>query len=218
MIELAAIGQQESQPLFRLFLQERLDRRHVLGDLVGIGLEHVLDRVLDGLLRDRFEALQAHIEVGEQHVVFQAVLVHDRREREGPHDRLGVVVQHPAPRLVGLLDLTLEMAENFAGLGCRPAGEQVFDLLQPLVVLDAEAANLTGVQLFERVDVERGSQDDLVKIAVLKAVLVHVPKLAVGLEGLVQVIQDQAADVAVGVDQSGPTLVAGLLDQEVPQA
>ena len=70
-------------------------------------------------------------------LVFQAVLVHDRREREGPHDRLRVVVQHPAPRLVGLFDLALQMGENFAGLRCGPGGEQVFDLLQPLVVLDA---------------------------------------------------------------------------------
>ena len=105
VVELAAIGQQEGEPLFRFLLQEPLDRRHVLGDLVGVGLEHVLDRVFDGLLRDRLEPLQAHVEVGEQHVVLQAVLVHDRREREGPHDGLRVVVQHPAPRLVGLFDL-----------------------------------------------------------------------------------------------------------------
>ena len=63
---------------------------------------------------------------------------------------------------------------------------------------------------------ERGPQDDLVEIAVGEAMLVHVPQLVVGVEGLVQVVQDQAAEVAV-VDQSGPALVAGLLDEEVPQ-
>ena len=90
-------------------------------------------------------------------------------------------IQHHG--LSALLDLLLEMAQNLAGLGRGPCGEEVFDLLQPLVVLDAEAANLPGVQLVERVDVERGPQDDLVEIAVREAMFVHVPQLAVCARG-----------------------------------
>jgi hypothetical protein len=41
------------------------------------------------------------------------------------------------------------MLKNLAGLRCGPGGEEVFDLLQPLVVLDAQAANLPGSQLLE---------------------------------------------------------------------
>ena len=173
--------------------------------------------MLDDLLGDLLIAPQSGLEVVEQDIVLDAVLVHDRREGEGPDDRLGVVVEHPAPRLVGLADLLPELAQHLAGLFGRTTGEEFPDLLQPLVVLDAEAADLPGAQLVERVDPERGSQDDLVEVAVREAVFVHVTKLGVRLEGLGQVLQDQASDVAVGVDQQRPTLVTGLLGQEVPQ-
>src|ERR1700730_2039180 len=47
--------------------------------------------------------------------------------------------------------------------------------------------------------------------------LVHVPKLLVSIEGLVLVVQDQAAQVAVAIDQGRPPLIASLLDEEGPQ-
>ena len=71
--------------------------------------------------------------------------------------------------------------------------------------------------MVERVDPECGSQDDLVEVAVREAVFVHLTKLGVRLEGLGQVLQDKASDITVGVDQQGPALVVGLLDQEVSQ-
>ena len=61
-------------------------------------------------------APQSGLEVVEQDVVLDTVLVHDRREGEGPDDRLGVVVEHPAPRLVGLGDLLPELAQHLACL------------------------------------------------------------------------------------------------------
>ena len=61
-------------------------------------------------------APQSHVEVGEQDVVLEAVLVHDRRERKRPDDRLGVVIEHPAPRLIGLLDLVPELPRHLACL------------------------------------------------------------------------------------------------------
>ena len=46
---------------------------------------------------------------------------------------------------------------------------------------------------------------------------VHITKLGVRLEGVGQVLQDQASDVAVGVDEQGPPLVTGFLGKDVPQ-
>ena len=85
------------------------------------------------------------------------------------------------------------------------------------MVLDAEATDLPCVQLVEGVDAEGGSQHDLEEVAVGESVLIDLPELLVGLEGLRQVFKDQATDVPVGVDQQGPALVAGLLGEEVPQ-
>src|SRR5208337_2842609 len=103
-----------------------------------------------------------------------------------------------------------ELSQHLAGLFRRTAGEEVPDLLQPLVVLDANAADLPGAQLVERVDPECGPKNDLVEVTVREAVFVQLTKLGVRLEGLGQVLQDQASDAAVGIDQQRPALVTGL--------
>jgi len=130
---------------------------------------------------------------------------------------LGIIVEHPAPRLVGLADLLPELTQHLAGLFGLTTGEEFPDLLKAIVVLDAEAADLPGAQLVERVDPECGPKNDLVEVTVREAVFIHLSKTGERLEGLGQVLQDQAPDVTVGVDQQGPALVFGLLDQEVPQ-
>src|SRR3954447_1083843 len=86
----------------------------------------------------------------------------------------------------------------------------------PLVALDAEAADLGGPRLAERVDPQGSPQDDLVEITIREAVRPDGPPLGVGVEGLGQVLQDQAADVAV-VDRGWPEGIAGPLDDEVPE-
>ena len=69
----------------------------------------------------------------------------------------------------------------------------------------------------ERVDFQRGSQDDLVQVAVLKTMLFHITQLPVGPQRLIQVFQKQSAQIAVAVDQTGPPLVIRLFHQEIPQ-
>lgn len=47
--------------------------------------------------------------------------------------------------------------------------------------------------------------------------LVNITKLAMSSESVLQVVQDQAAQVAVGVDEGRPSLIAGFLDEIVSQ-
>src|SRR5437867_3953118 len=96
--------------------------------------------------------------------------------------------------------------------------EKIFDFFQPIVVLDAQPANLSCVKLLKGIDAERGAHDNLVQIAVLKPIFIGLSQLLlVRFKSLSQVIHDQATQVSVGVHQKRPTLISGLFHEEVPE-
>jgi hypothetical protein len=64
------------------------------------------------------------------------------------------------------------------------------------VVLDAEMPNLGGSQLVEGVDAQRGSEDDLVQVAVGEAMFVHVPQIGVGFKCLIEVFEEEPTQIA----------------------